>query len=204
MVGRFMLAIVLVFTLEVKAQTKTPNTVQPRVTAQWVESDQKGHKFVQIELKSSLNEKQEELINSGFSTFSQLLIYPPGANKKVDTPIFELTCTVKYDLWEEQYELARLDKKNPQAISVNSFLKYSTLCLTAEVDADLLEPFVGKSLTAELHLDQISAAKASEIKEWLVRQQSGVMRGIFSHMLGDLKLSESLRVIVDLPARNTH
>lgn len=180
-------------------QTSTNARKVLKTRAQWVKTEN-GFRLV-FALDKLLNEKQMELINSGFSTFSQLLVFENRDKQSKDETSYEISCTVKFDLWEEQYDLARLDKENPKAYSVKSFGEYSKLCLTSQMaNPKSLERYKkGTRLIARLNIDQISAAKASEIKEWLVRQQSGVMRGIFAHMLGNLELSESLIVEVEVP-----
>lgn len=195
-------AVLLIFSVLVAGISYADNVptrekTGPSLRAEWQRV--KDTRQLEISLRDHLNEKQRELINSGFSTFSQLLIYENSARANGSSPLFEITCTVKFDLWEERYELARLDQKNPQAISVQHFDEYATLCLTVAIADTEIRPHLARGLKAELHIDQISAAKATEVKEWLVRQQSGVMRGIFSHMLGDLKLSESVTVQIEIP-----
>jgi hypothetical protein len=190
------------FGTTVFSQTQSDKGSSVRIQGVWIKSGQGDTRYLRLSLQSHLNEKQEELINSGFSTFSQLLVFPRGPRKKDQAPIFEITCTVKFDLWEEKYELARLDKRNPQAASVDTYQEYATLCLTANLPPEIISSYLERGLAVDLHIDQISAAKASEIKEWLVRQQSGVMRGIFSHMLGDLKLSESLKAKIIIPSKD--
>jgi hypothetical protein len=43
--------------------------------------------------------------------------------------------------------------------------------------------------------------EASKIKDWLVKQQSGLMQGLYSHMLGDLQLGGRSEVTLDIPPR---
>ena len=53
-------------------------------------------------------------------------------------------------------------------------------------------------LVASLVFDQISAQKEEKIRQWLVEQQSGVMRGLFANMLGELKLSERTDIVIEV------
>jgi hypothetical protein len=103
------------------------------------------------------------------------------------------------DAWDEIYELARLDER-PQTAVVRDFKKYVDLCLTAEVVSQSalakLAPGDG-SLHAKVQIEQISVDQAKKIKEWLIQQQSGVMQGLFSHMLQEITLSESIEI--DIP-----
>ena len=41
----------------------------------------------------------------------------------------------------------------------------------------------------------------ARIKDWLIQQQSGVMQSLFSHMLGELTLNQSIKVRVAVPAK---
>ena len=58
-----------------------------KTTAKWVK--EKSSKIVRFPLDKHLNEKQLELINSGFSTFSQLVVYEKTGKAVKPSPIFE-------------------------------------------------------------------------------------------------------------------
>lgn len=157
-----------------------------------------------INFVEHLSKRQLNLINSGFSTFSSLEIYKAVDAAEIDEktqPFIKTNCTVKYDTWQERYELAKIERGESASI-VNSFDLYAERCLAVRFsDTKLLEELArtGGNFIARLFLDQISAEKADEIKQWLVRQQSGVMQGLFSHMLGDLTLAEQTEIKVSIP-----
>ena len=51
---------------------------------------------------------------------------------------------------------------------------------------------------ATLVVKQTSPEEANDIKDWLVKQQSGVMQGLFSHMVGELMLNQTVVVAVEI------
>ena len=163
-----------------------------------------------VKLTDYLSTQQKELINSGFSTFSQLTIYEdnPGLAKALARregggikPLWSISCSVKFDTWEERYEVVRLEK-DVRPEQAKDFSVYSDLCLGLQVKSgDDWQRFqkTGGKLRAFLVLDQIAADQAAQIKDWLVKQQSGIIQGLFSHMLGDFKLSEKLDITLHVP-----
>jgi hypothetical protein len=157
---------------------------------------------LRIRLENQLSKKQINLINSGFSTYTSLEIILPEGRFTEETRLFKSECTVKYDTWEEYYDIVKLRNKT-NLEKIRSFKVFSDYCLTATVTKHkALQYFVkhGGQLKATLKLDQISADRAEKIREWLIKQQSGVVKGLFSHMLGDLKLSEILRITIQIPS----
>ncbi len=168
----------------------------PIVQVLW--SQQSPIDKIVVNLGSLLNKKQRALLDSGFATFSQLIISEAGPGDSA-LELFRVACTVKMDAWDEVYELARLDEA-AQTATVKEFAKYVDLCLTAEIvqQKTLTSLASGKgSLHAKIQIEQISADQANKIKDWLVRQQSGVMQGLFSHMLQEITLSETIEL--DIP-----
>lgn len=149
-----------------------------------------------------LTKKQRNLIDSGFSTFSSLRLSRNEDDindEKMN--LFKVSCTVVYDTWQERYDLARIDD-TVSTTRVKSFKDYADQCLTAKIrEPELIKTLSsGGSLFAAMQINQISISKAVEIKQWLIRQQTGVMQGLFSHMLGDLKLLEKTTVQIQIPA----
>jgi len=187
-----------------KAQDlELPKSEQDKFKAQtaiWVLQDPVD-KLV-INLNGILSKKQKALLNSGFSTFSQLTTsYIGDTDKPIE--LYRVACTVKFDAWDEVYELARLDER-PQTAVVSSFDDYVELCLEAEIvsQATLAKMSeAGGELVAKIQIEQISPEQALKLKNWLVEQQTGVMQGLFSHMLNELKLSETLEFAVKVPAK---
>jgi len=171
------------------------------VTARWIKRD--GQLTLSVPLTEQLSAKQKSLIESGFSTYSQLLIRQPatkGSASKEAQEIYRLTCSVKFDAWEERYDVVRLDGL-PEAAIVKESSDYAELCLTARLeDAARLAPLrAGMSVIATLFVQQASQEEAKRVKEWLIQQQSGVIQGLFSHMLRELTLSERIDVLVKIP-----
>ncbi len=160
-----------------------------------------------IPLGEALTSKQKDMINGGFTTVSQLSLRLPGATGKEEEeelPVFYgVRCSVKFDAWEETYDVARLDDR-PRTALVKTFTDYGDLCLKAELDRpELVQRLAqsGGTILARLVVKQTSSEEADRIKDWLIQQQSGVMQGLFSHMLGELTLNQTLRVKVSVPPK---
>ena len=184
------------------ALSQSPNEAptKPNQFAKWQMIDKKLH--LTISLETQLSEKQKNLINSGFSSYSEMSLLWPRSGLTLSKTFYKSKCTVKYDTWEERYELARIDQKF-KAESLKAFDDYSALCLTANIsDPKIIEKLTKKGgiIHGHLTINQISNNKSEEIKEWLIKQQSGVMQGLFSHMLGDLKLSERETILIHIPS----
>ncbi len=172
-------------------------------TALWVTDASGQAQLLSIRLQQHLTERQRKLIDSGFTTYSELEVRSIElANKStLKIPEFKLRCTVKFDAWEEHYDVARIEK-NVDTTLVKSFSDYSERCLTLSVKATSLDKTIkqGATIIISMQVNQMSPEKSQAIKGWLVRQQTGVMQGLFSHMLGDLNLSERTLVKVNVPA----
>jgi hypothetical protein len=161
-----------------------------------------------IPMGDTLTQKQRSMIDGGFTTVSQLSLTPPVAEEgDVDPeriPVFyRVRCSVKFDAWEELYDVARLDEA-PRTGLVKHYGDYGEMCLKAEVDdPDLLARLAptGGSIRAELIVKQTSPDEASRIKDWLIQQQSGVMQSLFSHMLGELTLHQTAIVRISVPPK---
>jgi hypothetical protein len=160
----------------------------------------KDRQSLRINLAESLTEQQKKLLYSGFSTFSHLEVRWID-NDVRRTLVFISECTIKFDLWEEKFALLHfleLRKEN----SLKSFQQYTDLCLQADISNQSNIAQIasrGARLDVRLDISQVSNEFAQDVRSWLIQQQSGVMRGLFSHMLGDLKLSESTQTILVVP-----
>jgi hypothetical protein len=175
-----------------------------------------------IPLAGALTEKQKNIVNGGFTTVSQLTVRFAPPNLEEGTipdedegdddaplpPLYRIRCSVKFDAWEETYDIARLDD-SPRTGVVKEFGAYATMCLTASIRLADVEartpvqhlPRSGGTLLAYLAIKQTSPQEAARIKDWLIQQQSGVMQGLFSHMLGELTLSQLVKVRVSVPPK---
>jgi len=194
--------ITALITLLVAAPLLAQSTPVRTTVGTWKESD--GKRVLVIEIFPHLTPRQTSLINSGFSTFSMLTVKEAKKqdSEKAEDVLAKISCTVKFDPWQEWYDIARIDTTVQTSVA-KEILKYADLCLNVRLsDGVALNNLAatGGDLIATLLLDQISVEKASEIKAWLIRQQSGVMQGLFSHMLGALKLSERIDIVVQVPA----
>jgi len=168
------------------------------IKAHW--ESRKDQQSLRINLAESLTEQQKKLLYSGFSTFSHLEVRWID-NDVRRTLVFISECTIKFDLWEEKFALLHfleLRKEN----SLKSFQQYTDLCLQADISSQSNIAQIasrGARLEVRLDISQVSNEFAQDVRSWLIQQQSGVMRGLFSHMLGDLKLSESTQTILVVP-----
>ncbi|WP_141735599.1 hypothetical protein [Oligoflexus tunisiensis] len=168
------------------------------IKAQWDQS--KDRPSLRINLAGSLTNQQKKLLYSGFSTFSHLEVrwLNNGARRSL---VFISECTIKFDLWEEKFELLHFLERRKEN-SLQSFQQYTDLCLHADISSQSNIAQIasqGARLEVRLDISQVSNEFAQDVRSWLIQQQSGVMRGLFSHMLGDLKLSESTQTILVIP-----
>ena len=162
---------------------------------------QAGGPTLIIKVDEHLSKKQVTLVNSGFSTYSDFVVTLPAGKFTPEMAIFKSQCTVKYDTWEEIYDIVRIDK-DVNLTQVKDFKTFAEHCLKASIkNHKALDYFAkhGGQLRASLKLDQISQERAQKIRKWLIKQQSGVVKGLFSHMLGDLQVSESLVIKIQIP-----
>ncbi len=166
--------------------------------AQWNQG--KAGISLRINLSETLTEQQKKLLYSGFPTFSHLEVrWLDGDIRR--SLVFISECTVKYDLWEEKFQLLHFLELRKES-SLQSFQQYQDLCLLADIrsQSNLIHlARQGARLEVRLDISQVSTEFAQDVRSWLIQQQSGVMRGLFSHMLGDLKLSESVATEVLAP-----
>ena len=173
----------------------------PESQVRWVSEG--SQKKIVIQVGSGLTQKQLATLNSGFSTFSRLTIARPQdfKNQKVIQFAAITACTVKFDMWEERYEMA-LIKDPPESLMSKNLHMYLDRCLQAEVSSPEILNQLNKSggkLVVLLEVEQISSSQALKIKEWLIGQQSTVMRGLFTHMLGEMTLSATSRLTLNIP-----
>lgn len=178
-------------------------------TGQWTTRNQKP--AVLAPVHEFVSSKQKSMITSGFPTWTSLTIaiLNPGETSISESDIarraiYEGNCAVTFDTWEERYEVDRLTGPATH-LTVDSFEAYAAECLTGVIaDAGNISKLeAGGLLVAALTVKQSSPEETAKIKEWLVKQQSGVMQGLFSHMLGDLSLQATAHVILRVPSAKT-
>ena len=149
---------------------------------------------IEVRLNDILSPKQVKLIHSGFETLSELTLYREGRR---DEPLTHVRCHVVFDTWEELYKVTILaEGGQSEQKTVKTFERYAEICLSARVP--VVSPQVG-SIQANLQVNQLSGEQKEHLREWLVKQQSGMMQGLFAHMLGDISIVEEVDVTVVLP-----
>lgn len=156
-----------------------------------------------LSLAELLTPKQRQMIEGGFTTFSQLSFFAVDGQGRIDRDqeVFQIRCSVKYDAWEEEFDVVKMSSK-PQTKLLRSFDTYAELCLQGWLSQTVMtDAALGPSsgLVAELSVIQTSIEEEKKIKEWLISQQSGVMQTLFSHMLGELSLHQKLTVKLTIP-----
>lgn len=159
-------------------------------------------KKLKVDLSSALTDKQRKALSSGFSTFSQLSISLESDGEVILADLVNKSCTVKYDSWEEKYQITIIEE-GANLTKISDFARYSKDCLTVFLtEAQKAKLSNADAIVAKLQVEQISAEQAGKIREWIIKQQSGVIQGLFSHMLGEMTLSDSLEVRIPLkPSR---
>jgi hypothetical protein len=178
-----------------------------------------GRLLLAIPLADALTPKQRAIINGGFTTVSQLTVGEPKPGQEEEDDgdearrVFSVRCSVKFDAWEESYDVARLDDQAaahegpaapPRMAVLKQFAQYGEMCLKAEVATPKVVAALargGGTLYASLVVKQTSVEEAARIKDWLIQQQSGVMQSLFSHMLGELTLNQTLKVRISVPPK---
>ena len=166
------------------------------VPSEWLPSNN-GQVLI-IDPSPFLTSKQKKLIFSGLPAYSSAILLTDNGDELLS--VKKTNCAVQYDLWDEKIKL--LYSKGTPSRTLKDVHEYYNLCLSFRLKKS---PQVGallantKGLKLRLSLTQISGQTTEQIKEWLVDQQSSVLKGLFSHMLGDLKLEESQILNVDLP-----
>lgn len=167
--------------------------------AEW--RQEKGQRILSISLMDLIGNKRKNLIQSGFTTFTHLIISFGAGERKSR---IQIECSVKYDTWNERYHLLRVGSTNEQKV-VNTLEAYGRECLSFDiVDAEIINLLVNsESVIAELAMQQLSLQQAEKIRNWLVTQQSGIMQNLFSHMLGDMTLTDNLVAKIKLPRAQT-
>jgi hypothetical protein len=181
----------------------------------WVETDQNRSLFISV--SDLLTPSQREIVNSGFSTFTLLTmsdqIFPQkieaaglvdtSPTEKDSIPEFRLACSVKFDTWEERYQLIRMDPAPVKNFMTKDYKSWANECLLFTITSpELLNQLAnGGSLIATLQIRQSSPDEGAKIKNWLVRQQSGFMQGLYAHMLGDFQFRGTIKVVVQVPPR---
>jgi hypothetical protein len=185
-------------TIQAAEATKTS------ATATWEKSS--GDQFIAIDISSLLSAEQREIVNSGFSTLTILGLSEKKMAGSDHEPEIRLVCKVKYDTWEEKYVTTKIDPLPMAKFTGNKIESWSNQCLRYRLEnqAILNKLAQGGQLFISLQVRQSSMSEASKIKDWLVKQQSGLMQGLYSHMLGDLQLGGRTEVTLDIPPRPNH
>lgn len=158
-------------------------------------------KILMVNVSDLLTPAQREIVNSGFSTFTILAISDKKVIENEPLPDSKVACSVKYDTWEERYSVIRVDPAPLRTLTVKDYKSWADECLTINIEnKSLLAGFSsGGTLHAILQIRQSSPDEGAKIKNWLVRQQSGFMQGLYAHMLGDFQFKGSVRVIIQVP-----
>ena len=192
------------------AGAATSASARADILPKWGQSH--GHAELSIALGEALAPKQRTIIGGGFTTLTQLTITTlstsrqgDGADRDGAVPppqIAALSCSVTYDAWEETYSVTTLDDEQPTTRTLKTYADLADLCLTARIAAPdrLVQLRGGGVVRGTLTVRQTSPEEATRIKQWLVRQQSSLLQGLFSHMLGELSLSQALELTIDVPA----
>lgn len=189
-----LLALSFLWEIQVQAQA----ILQSSVHAKWdLKSNQHA---LTISLADLLTPGQRDMIHSGFTTFA---IFRTGdlptktrPSSNEESPLSQISCTVKYDTWEDRYEVVRLDPPPPQTHVFKTYRDWAETCLTIEISepAQIKQWQTLGTVPAVLTIRQSTADESAKIKAWLVKQQSGFMQGLYAHMLGNFQYQNSMRI----------
>jgi hypothetical protein len=194
------LAIPLTTMLAVTSKSLADEPRQATTTAKWSPD---GKESLTVSVSDLLTPAQRDIVNSGFSTFTLLAISTKKITDQEALPDMRVVCSVKYDTWEEKYQLIKVDPGPTQTSIANDYKSWADECLTytLKTDAFLDRLNQGGTLNGILQIRQSSPDEASKIKNWLVRQQSGFMQGLYAHMLGDFQFRGTVRITITIPPK---
>lgn len=169
--------------------------------AKW-EISEKTPRIV-INVSDVLTPAQREIINSGFTTFSVFSLDENNDTAGISFITYRRSCTVKYDTWEDRYEVNKIDPAPFQNATVKDYKSWSQLCLEIVIDDPKLLNFLEQDgeIIASLNVRQSTAEEGAKIKSWLVKQQSGFMQGLYAHMLGNFQYQHKSVVRIGIPKR---
>ena len=154
-----------------------------------------------LDITTLLSPEQREIVRSGFTTFTLFSVAEKKTSPQDASSEFRVVCKVKYDTWEERYTTTKIEPLPLGTFTGNSIESWSNQCLKYRIS----NPNITKNLASggrlfgKLIVRQSSLDEAAKIKEWLVKQQSGLMQGLYSHMLGDMQLGGRLEVVIEVP-----
>lgn len=173
------------------------------ISPYWQETSDTGEKLL-IDPSSLLNSKQKNLIYSGFPAYSLVELIVKNGDEYITVRAKE--CAIQYDLWDEDFvDLLRPLSNNKTKLSYERYTDaraYYNTCLSIRLnDSPQVRTLIQSSQIVKVRVafTQLSGKTTSNITKWLVGQQSKVLKGLFSHMLGELKLSETSEHMVKLP-----
>lgn len=191
--------IILLLSLSGTLQAANENRVKSQ--ARW-DTSENNHRLI-INVADVLTPSQREMINSGFTTFS---VFSMGDSRDVVSVAFQTyrrSCTVKYDTWEDRYEVGKIDPAPFQTELVKDYKSWAQLCLEMIIEDPKLLSILEQSgeINGSLNIRQSTADEAAKIKSWLVKQQSGFMQGLYSHMLGNFQYQHQSIIRIGIPKR---
>ena len=191
----------LLLSICVRSQAAAENRVKSQ--ARWDESEKNPRLIINV--ADVLTPSQREIINSGFTTFSVFTLDEKNESSGISLVPFKRSCTVKYDTWEDRYEVNKIEPAPFQSETVKDYKSWSHLCLEIVVeDPRLLNLFEQSGeITATLNVRQSTPEEGAKIKTWLVKQQSGFMQGLYSHMLGNFQYQHMSVVRIGIPKRTS-
>ena len=174
---------------------------QPTTVARW--NSEGDAPTLAINVADLLTSAQREIVNSGFSTFTAFAFGDDSYGGTRMTSVPDVICSVKYDPWEDRYDIIRLSPVPILNETIKEYKIWTNLCLEIVIKdpiviAQLEKEGVG---TAILRVRQSTPDEGNRIKNWLLKQQSGFMQGLYAHMLGDFELRQRMKVKVTIPAR---
>jgi hypothetical protein len=164
------------------------------VPAAWRQESAK--KILTVNVLKQLSPDHKEMLNSGFSTFTILKLGSADLNQ----PLVVKACSLKYDTWDETYQFTDFSSSENYGIQKNLDL-YAAKCLEIDLESLDLQNEILKATKPwiELQIHQASPNEGAKVKEWLVKQQSALMKGLYGHMLGDLTFTNKLLFAIRVP-----
>lgn len=195
------IAILALFVVTPGVATRAEPEGRARTQARW---DQTHGSRLIINVADILTPSQREIINSGFTTFSVFSVGETSDSNGKPSPFFRLSCTVKYDTWEDRYDVHKLDPPPLASETVKDYKSWSSMCLEIIIDdPKVLAEFENNGeISGMLNIRQSTPEEGAKIKNWLVKQQSGFMQGLYAHMLGNFQYQHRspIRIVIPKPS----
>ena len=186
----------LILSFQAGSHLVAQETVRTLSAVSWISEPGKEKRRLLLDSSTLLTAAQRKLIYSGFPAYS--LVDISMVKEGREDILVSRICSVRYELWDEVLRLTQKDKDIQERLL--SFEDYQKECLQISFDVpDHQDPKKPADFYATVQFTQLSGDGSSRIRDWLIQQQSSILRSLFSHMLGELRVSEHSSARFQIP-----